>query len=44
MGSTISKGISKKYHEGKEVIDEKGETLILSLMDKKKVCCPHPKP
>ena len=35
MVSTFSKGIYKKYHEGKEVIDEKGEKLILSLMDKK---------
>ena len=41
MVSTFSKGIYKKYHEGKEVIDEKGEKFILSLMDKKK-CCPHP--
>ena len=36
MVSTFSKGIYKKYHEGKEVINEKGEKLILSLMDKKK--------
>ena len=36
MVSIFSKGIYTKYHEGKEVKDEKGEKLILNLMDKKK--------
>ena len=40
MVSTFSKSIYNKYHEGKEAIDEKGEKLILNLMDKKK-CCPQ---
>ena len=42
MVSTFSKGKYKKYHKGKdgkkgkEVIDEKGEKMILNLMNKKR--------
>ena len=34
MVSDFSKGIYGKYHNGKQVTDEKGKKLILNVMDK----------